>query len=86
MKKDTWYLSFVDENLPEGKRWLGGCYVFASNIVEAASEAWRHKCNPGGEISGVVLEEDFICKPEYMNRLLNKTEIDKALVMMDKKV
>lgn len=45
-----WYLSFVDvEASPH--RWLGGCYVKASNEVTAAQEAWAQGCNPGGQVA-----------------------------------
>jgi len=78
-EKDVWYLSFVDVYRPVGQRWLGGCYVLASSLAEAASEAWRMDCNPGGEISAFGLEDGQTCKPEYMNRILNKTEVDEAV-------
>lgn len=45
-----WYLSFVDtKNDPH--RWLGACYVKATNEVTAAQEAWAQGCNPGGAVA-----------------------------------
>jgi hypothetical protein len=81
MGKEIWYLSFVDEDRPVGKRWMGGCYVLASNMQEAVSEAWRCGCNPGGQVGAFQLNLDRTCRPEYMNRLLNKTEVDEACIL-----
>jgi hypothetical protein len=45
---ELWYLSFAGE---EG--WRGCCFVRATDLLSAVSEAHRLECNPGGEVLGM---------------------------------
>ena len=72
-----WWMSFCDPEAPRGTQFLGVSIVAASDIIEATMEAHRLKCNPGGEIAGIGLPEEFTTAigSEWRNRLLTKTEI-----------
>lgn len=72
-----WYLSFVDPDLPEGQRWLGGCFVEASGVLSAAMVASARGCNPGGEVAGLG-PMDIPPREGYAYRLLNKEELEEA--------
>lgn len=67
-----WYLSFVGEN-----KWLGGCFVQATDHTDAVIKAHQAQCNPGGQVAGYgPLEVDI--KPEHANRLLTLEEVENA--------
>jgi hypothetical protein len=51
-----WYLSFVDGDPP---RFLGGCLVKGDDIGYAIKEAWRLGINPGGEVLGIPVDQEF---------------------------
>jgi len=54
MTEVNWFwLSFCDENAPEGSQFLGGCYVPGDNVVEAVKNAWDLGCNPGGQVAAM---------------------------------
>lgn len=71
-----WYLSFVKDD-----GWAGGCYVEADNIIDAAARAWRLDCNPGGEVMGLEIPEDFAKDiPEKdRNRVLRREDLGDAV-------
>ncbi len=75
--KPWWWLSFADPDKPEGQRFAGVCIVQGSNMEDAVSEAWRRKCNPGGEIMALALgyltEEKVPL--ECRNRLMSGEEV-----------
>jgi hypothetical protein len=48
---EWWWLSFVDNDRPEGDRFLGVAVVPAPNVVMASQVAWALGCNPGGEVA-----------------------------------
>lgn len=54
-EQSWWWLSFVGRPVAgdthEGK-WLGGCYVEATDLHDAVATAWRLEINPGGEVMG----------------------------------
>jgi hypothetical protein len=69
-----WWLSFADTSRPSGSQNLGVAIVEARDLESAVAEAWRLKCNPGGEFMGIQLSE----VPEGLptGRLLTPEEID----------
>lgn len=69
----TYYMSFVDPDLPEGHRWLGACLVKAEDHADATRKSWIAGCNPGGEILFVEPEREPNMKWFY--RLLNKDHL-----------
>ncbi len=70
----TWhYLSFASD-----AGFLGGCIVRGDDVVEAAKEAHRLGCNPGGEVLGAPVPADLMPKDGYTGRLLQKHEIDEC--------
>jgi hypothetical protein len=51
------YLSFVDPDLPEGRRFMGACVVDVPKVDDqrlqtalAIKQAWRLNINPGGDV------------------------------------
>jgi len=75
---EMYYLSFVDENKPEGERWIGGCYCYGPDPV---ANAWEAGCNPGGEVMIVGPIEGFSVKDGFMNILLDEDGINNAVVL-----
>jgi hypothetical protein len=71
-----WWLSFCDPDKAEGSQFLGVAIVEGANLVQATSSAWRHKCNPGGEILGVQLPHATHVSTNMMNRLLTRNEAE----------
>jgi hypothetical protein len=76
-ERTYWYLSFADADRPEGDQFLGGCIVKAHSMKEAIKEAWRHGCNPGGEVVGhpVPPELEHNVSRFGINTLLTKQEL-----------
>ena len=76
------WLSFADADKPPGSQFLGVAIVKASSIYAAIREAWRQRCNPGGEVRSLDLSEGakhdgiegFHIPADYMNRLLTRDE------------
>jgi hypothetical protein len=72
-----YWLSFCDEDKPEGQKLLGVCIVEAPDTISAVKLAHEKKCNPGGEVMAVGIditpEEHERAKP-FMYRLLNRAE------------
>jgi len=71
------WLSFVDPDKPKGKRFLGVAIVpDALEVVAGAKEAWRLKCNPGGEVSGTLIGANVASRIpiRYVGRLLTRYE------------
>ena len=75
-----WWLSFVDPERPEGKRFLGGTIVAARDEKGAIEEAWRRGVNPGGEVMIVAIPAGKLSKmrPDWFNRLVSEEEIEAA--------
>ncbi len=73
-----YWLSFCDNNRPEGKQFLGGCIVEADGVGEAVEESWRWRCNPGGEIAIVEITEKYKLNVARfrLNHLYSKEEIE----------
>lgn len=68
----TYWLSFVDPELPAGNKFLGVCIVDAADPMEAVQEAWDNSCNPGGEVAVLKLEHGV--DVQYKNTLFNKDD------------
>ena len=70
------WLSFCDQDLPNGSKFLGVCIVEASDIVSASVLAHVLGINPGGEVLGCeVTEPPDDCK----NRLLTRDEAERLV-------
>jgi hypothetical protein len=68
---ELWYLSFADE---EG--WRGCCFVHATDLLSAVSEAYRLKCNLGGEVLGMPVSAQEPQPPaERIGHLLQLEDI-----------
>ena len=71
------WLSFVDPDKPEGDRFLGVAIVpDALEPVAAVKEAWRLKCNPGGEVCAALIGANVASRihVRYIGRLLTRYE------------
>lgn len=64
LKMRWWWLSFADK-----KGFRGVSIVQGRDIVEASQHAYDLKCNPGGEVMGVVIDISKVSK-KFKNRLL----------------
>lgn len=71
-----WWLSFADPDLPPGRRFLGVCIVEARTLVSAVRHAARLGCNPGGEVRGDALPEEYgtVIGKQHRDVLLNADE------------
>lgn len=72
----TWrWISFADDERPEGERFLGGCVVYAPGNLSAIREAHKQGCNPGGQALVIAFPED-VDLTQWGNRLLTRDEIE----------
>lgn len=69
-----WWLSFVDDNLPQGGQFIGACIVRAHGMVSAVREAHEQSCNPGGQVQGTPFP-DHVDLTEWANRLLSRNQV-----------
>ena len=64
-----YWLSFCNMDKPEGSRFAGACIVeapYTGDSLEARRAdnemvlraAWRHKCNPGGEVQSMRFPDE----------------------------
>ena len=69
-----YWLSFADK-----KKFLGGCLVEAESPGEAIEEAWRWKCNPGGDVAIVRVDakHEVNVNKFKLNHLYSKKELIK---------
>lgn len=70
-----WWLSFADPELPAGQQFLGVAIVQAPDFVMAARVAKTYGCNPGGEVRGWEIPDDYDGPELPLNRLLTKDEM-----------
>ena len=71
-----WYMSFVDPELPEGHRFLGGILIEACGPTEAMIKSRHQGINPGGEVLTIEVRAELVPNvPESMrNRLCSRAE------------
>jgi hypothetical protein len=69
-----WWLSFADNEKPEGEQFLGAVVVDdnGGDFVGAIDNAHRLGLNPGGEALGMPTPEEP--KPEWINRFMKTKE------------
>ncbi len=70
----TYYLSFSDNKLPHGKRWIGAAIVRAQDFEGAVRRAWVTGCNPGGDVYGIIVRV-FLPSEKWYDRLLTKDDL-----------
>ena len=73
-----WWLSFVDERRPEGKRFVGVAIVQGYGVASATMNADRPWINPGGATQAFELTGDAIPPETLRNRLLSTAELIEA--------
>jgi hypothetical protein len=71
-----WFLSFCDEEKPEGERFVGASVVEADSVEEATREAWRKGCNPGVDMLAIEFPADVPVPDECLNRLMSREELE----------
>ena len=71
-----WWLSFADPERPEGQQFLGVAVVEAPEFLMATLMARMHGCNPGGEVQGYEVPDDYSGPPLPMNQLLSKADLE----------
>ena len=76
------WLSFCDENKPEGEQFLGVCIVespAALDIGGAVAEAWRLGINPGGQVMSFEIPEELRERhAKHTNRLMSREALECA--------
>ena len=83
-----WWLSFCDEEKPEGSRLLGVSLVEGEDFLPAVLNAHRLGCNPGGQVLGLPFPEAkaALVGASWKNRLLSRAEaeaVDKILQALE---
>lgn len=73
-----WWLSFVDPDRPDGKRFQGVAIVEGYGVASASTRAHELGINPGGEVQGVQLTGNDIPASTLRNRLLSMDELKEA--------
>lgn len=71
-----WWLSFCDPNLPEGSQFLGVSLVKARGFITASVSASLLGINPGGEVQGFGIPDNYNVPESYRNRLLTCAEAE----------
>ena len=74
------YLSFADDQLPEGEQFLGACIVEAPTFEGAVGAAWMKDINPGGQVLGNEFDEQGEellrnCAVDWTDKLLSRYEL-----------
>lgn len=83
----SYWLSFVDNDRPKGRRFLGCVIVPGDDVVEAVQAAHLLGCNPGGEVLGVPIAQslDVRIGAEWRGRLLTREECEEFDAQMERK-
>lgn len=68
--KKWYYLSFADQDKPEGEKWSGCCCVEAEDHIDAVREARRQGCNPGGEVLMQPVPDSEVVPEAIRNKLI----------------
>jgi hypothetical protein len=72
-------MSFCDNSLPEGERFLGALIVRADNEIEMLQRSHHIGLNPGGEIAFFQIPEHYVYRVPadwIETRLITKVECD----------
>ena len=72
------WLSFVDPDLPEGKRFLGVAIVEAQGMTWAIKKAHALGVNPGGEAACYTMPPGTVDR-KWLDRLLTKEEAESVM-------
>lgn len=70
-----YWMSFVDERKPKGKRNLGACVVEANNETEAVIMSHKVGCNPGGEVALAPIPEEYRSQYEDFTNKLHSADV-----------
>lgn len=72
-----WWLSFCDDELPEGTQFLGATVAPGLDIAEAARAAWKNGTNPGGQTLGIPVPEHMRHHYEpLVGKLMSRAECE----------
>lgn len=77
------WLSFADADLPEGSQFLGVVVTQAADFMFAVMKCNFNGINPGGEVQGVEIPEQFNVPAEYRDRLLTRAECEELDKIME---
>lgn len=77
------WLSFADPEKPKGTQFLGAAVVHAPEFLLAVRVARLLGCNPGGEVQGMEIPDDYTVPPEFTYKLLSKADVDRLDAVMD---
>lgn len=78
-----YWLSFCDTDRPEGSQFLGVSIVPALDLLEAVTVAHAMRCNPGGEVLGVVIPDELTVPGRFVGRLMSKAEAQELDALWD---
>jgi hypothetical protein len=79
------WLSFVDNDMPAGARFLGVAIVDGDDAIDAVRESRLMGINPGGEVLIASVPEALIPR-NFWNRLLNRQEAQRLSDATDSKL
>ena len=79
--EDDIELFWLDFHDPDSGKFLGACVVPAEreNFIEAVQVSHHYKCNPGGQVVWIEVENLHRAPREYLTRLLNADEVRKLM-------
>jgi hypothetical protein len=94
-----YWLSFCDPAKPPGTQFLGAAIVDGpytgdelaerrADIESVLRSAWRHRCNPGGDVQSMLLPEDAwnLVPEEFKNVLMSRERVAQFDKMMEAKL
>ena len=67
------WLSFVNDDLPKGQKFLGLCLVQGVDPISAVQRSHDLSINPGGEVMILELNDSEVLT-SYQNRFIGKEE------------
>jgi hypothetical protein len=82
--EDDIELFWLDFHDPDSGKFLGACLVPAEreNFIEAVQVSHHYKCNPGGQVAWIEVENLHRAPREYLTRLLNADEVVKLMAII----
>ena len=84
MNKYLW-MSFCDPLKQKGTQFLGVVLTKELILANAIDYLWEIDVNPGGEISAIEFESDDDFIKSKVDRLLNGSDLAKALAVLEGK-